>query len=98
VHWVGGRDARGVGRVRVTVMEGDRRPFTGRTAAGRRGSRADAMFGGAGRSAWKWIQRRYWIRVGTGDGDPIAVGGETGDGGWVGVVLGTGSSTEEERM
>jgi hypothetical protein len=98
VHWVGGWNARGVGRVRVTVMEGDRQPFTGRTTTGRRGSRADAMFGGAGRSAWKWIRRRYWIRVGAGDGDPIVVGGEAGNSGWVGVVLSTGSSTGEERM
>jgi hypothetical protein len=38
------------------------------------------------------------IRVGAGEGDPITVGGEEGDGGWVRVVLGRVSGIGEERM
>jgi hypothetical protein len=50
VRQVGGRDACGVSRVGVAVMGGDRRPFTGRTTTGRRGSGADVAFGVAGTS------------------------------------------------
>jgi hypothetical protein len=82
VRWVGGRDARGAGRVGVAVVGCGRWPFPGQTTTGRRGSEADVTFGGARRSAWKWIRRCYWIRVGAGEGDPIAVGGEEGDSGW----------------
>jgi hypothetical protein len=63
------------------------------------------VLGGRLRSGSRGIIGSGWAPVkatqlplGEKKGDPIAVGGEEGDGGWVGVVLGLRSGTGEERM